>query len=223
LRRFLKELGINTYKLAVTAELVDKIHDQTPVQWWRSVSRGSAAPDSRSVNEGLCLAMCLEAGDNVHFMREIICRRLLGLSFVVGNVVGRDNRSREWLQASALLPLNAMSSVSVDTQRMIDKEARRAQRTMLSTYASPRSAGGRSFGKGRGSRGSLKTEEHNASSTPKSPGHRGGGGGGFGFRGRGGGGGRGGGSGRGGSHSGAPSAPAQNGQHRAGGSGANEQ
>jgi uncharacterized membrane protein YgcG len=220
LRRFLKALGVNTYKQAITPEVIDKIHDQTPVQWWRSVSRNSTVPDIRSVNEGLCLAMCLEAGDNVHFMREIICRRLLGLSFVVGKDSTKNDRLREWTLASALLPLNAMSSVSVDTQRMIEKEARRTQRSLLSTTgsASPQSNTGRRQ-KGNSyyikdeDSGSAKNKQfrHRGNSRGRSSGGGGGGGGGSG-----GGGGR-------GSHSGAPSAQAQHGQQRAGGSGANAQ
>jgi hypothetical protein len=219
LRRFLKKLGVNTYKRAITASLFESIGDQTPVQWWRNATSGaSAASDIRSVNEGLSLAMCLEAENNVQFMREVVCRRLMGLHFVV-RATGAD-RTAEWARASALLPLNPLSSVNIDIDKMVDKEAKRSSRSTASYsrssssssfYSNPlhrgRSQRFRRFGdrnSGRFSRPSYTADNDGGYAGPSS------------FR-------RGGGNGRRSYQSGAPSALSHRGSFAAGGSGATPQ
>jgi hypothetical protein len=154
LRRFLEQQGIATNKVLMTPELLRAMNGQTPVQWWRNIATAhSASADSRSINEGLHLCMCLLAGDNVSYVRELICRRLLGLLFVVS--ASRSGRDDAWTYASTLLPLNPTSSVSLPVQQMIEKQARRSRRSSSSTqsYQSHFSRYPRgSRGRGRGGR-----------------------------------------------------------------------
>jgi hypothetical protein len=226
LRRFLKKLGVNTYRKAIAATLYKSIGDQTPVQWWRNATTGaSAASDVRSVNEGLCLAMCLEAGNNAQFIREVVCRRLLGLLLVV-RATGPE-RTAEWAHASALLPLNPLSSVDVTVQKMMDKEARRSWRSTVSYVrgSSSSSQRGRNprfrrFDTRNGGRFSRANSDADTDGGYRSGSERPRGGAGSSSSRRGGGNGR-----RNGaaSQSGAPSASSHRGSSAAGGSGANAQ
>jgi hypothetical protein len=136
LRRFLEQQGIATSKVLMTPELLRAMNGQTPVQWWRNIATAhSTAPDTRSINEGLHLCMCLLAGDNVSYVRELICRRLLGLLFVVS--ASRSGRDDAWTYASTLLPLNPTSSVSLPVQQMIEKQARRSRHSSSSSQSHP--------------------------------------------------------------------------------------
>lgn len=143
LRHWLRQKGIATSQRFITSELTALFNGQTPMQWWRNlINAFPPGTDPRTVNEGLCLALCLEAGDHVVFMREAICRRLLGLQMVLTAA----NKKDAWIDASALLPLNPSSSVSLKTQRMIDKEARRIRRlTSSSSASSQRSSSPRGY------------------------------------------------------------------------------
>jgi hypothetical protein len=200
----------------MTAELDLLLNGQPPVSWWRNATDNlpPSMEDSRSRYEGLVFAMCLHAGNNAKYMREIISRRLLGLKIVLTD----SSRTREerWRLASALLPLNGLSSISLPAQQLMERQARRAHKRSDSSsrsHQSTSSRGGfRRSRRGRGGRGYTSDGDgynsgynSGAERTQSSRGR----GGGRGHRG-----------GRGGnSHSGASSAPSNRGSS-AGGSGA---
>ena len=133
LRRFLKQQGIPTYQRLLTPELLSAMNGQTPMQWWRNISTAHSSADSRSINEGLHLSMCLLAGDHISYVRELICRRLLGLHFVISS--SKSTRDDAWKSASALLPLNPGAPVSLPVQQMIEKQARRSRHSSSSSQS----------------------------------------------------------------------------------------
>ena len=213
MRRFLMDMGIPTYKRRITPEVLASMNGQAPQQWWQNLVGPHTSADSRSVHEGTVLAMCLSAGNNVRYLRELICRRLLGLRLVV--TANGNNTTEAWRGASALLPLNAMSSVSLPVQQLIEHQARRSRHSS-SHYTNRRGAypqryqpfrgrggsRGRQFHSNRGGYHSGAEHSDNRTSHQSSSGR--------GTRGRG------------NSHSGASSASSQRGSS-AGGSGATQQ
>jgi hypothetical protein len=213
MRRFLMDMGIPTYKRRITPEVLASMNGQAPQQWWQNLVGPHTSADSRSVHEGTVLAMCLSAGNNVRYLRELICRRLLGLRLVV--TANGNNTTEAWRGASALLPLNAMSSVSLPVQQLIEHQARRSRHSS-SHYTNRRASypqryqsfRGRGSGRGRqfhSNRGGYHSgAEHSDSRTSHQSSS------GRGTRGRG------------NSHSGASSASSQRGSS-AGGSGAAQQ
>ena len=151
LRRFLAQLGVATNKRSITTEVLNSMNGQAPVQWWRNIVSGlPSGADTRTVNEGLHLAMCLQAGSRASYIRELICRRLLGLHLVLSSLGG--NSGDAWRNASALLPLNAMSSVSLPVQQLMERQARRSRHSSSSqSYRGPSFQ--RYTRRGRGGRG----------------------------------------------------------------------
>jgi hypothetical protein len=160
LRRFLKQQGIPTYQRLLTPELLSSMNGQTPMQWWRNIATAHSSADSRSINEGLHLCMCLLAGHHISYVRELICRRLLGLHFVIS--ANKSTRDDAWKNASALLPLNPGAPVSLPVQQMIEKQARRSRHSSSSSQSyqsqSTRYTRG-SKGRGRGGRFSQSNRD----------------------------------------------------------------
>lgn len=136
LRRFLVQMGVTLNKARLLPEIERSMNGQSPIQWWRNVVRAANNQDSRAVHEGFNLSMCLEAGKKVDYVREIIGRRLLGLKLVLG--AGEKSKAEMWNKASAVLPLNSMTSISLPIQLMIDKHTRRSSRsTSFSASTTP--------------------------------------------------------------------------------------
>jgi hypothetical protein len=120
-------MGVTLNKARLLPEIERSMNGQSPIQWWRNVIRAANNQDSRAVNEGFNLAMCLEAGKKVDYVREIIGRRLLGLKLVLS--ANERNKPEMWDKASAVLPLTSMTSISLPIQLMIDKQTRRSSRS----------------------------------------------------------------------------------------------
>lgn len=134
LRTFLVQMGVTLNKARVLPEIERSMNGQSPIQWWRNAFRAATNQDSRVFHEGLNLALCLEAGKNLDYTKEIIARRLLGLQMVLS--ASERNKTEMWNKASAILPLTSMTSVSLPIQLMIDKETRRSSRSTSSSVSS---------------------------------------------------------------------------------------
>jgi len=221
LRRFLIQLGVPSHRQSITAEMEHSMNGQPPITYWRNATQGlpAAAADARTANEGLHLAMCLQAGNNAKYMREIISRRLLGLQIVLSDT--NRPKDQRWQLASTLLPLNGLSSISLPVQQMMEKHARRSRKLSTSSSRSIGNLSSSSRGgsrRGRGGRGGRWTHSdrdgynsggyNSGAERPQSSRSRGGGGGHRGGRG-------------GNSHSGASPAASNRGSP-AGGSGATQ-
>lgn len=130
-KEFLKTIGVASTKVLCAPDVTRQLCGQAPSTWWRNATTAFATmqyADTRTINEGLCLALCLDSADNPARVKELICRRLTGLHMVLKS----GDKAAAWRSASALLPLDASSVVSLPVLQAIQQELRKSHKTTTS-------------------------------------------------------------------------------------------